>query len=126
MDVLKRKIEQKRKEMYEKADKHGITSNEVLKISQELDILINEKLRSSLIERKRVISSIEDLKEKEIDVLNGKYEVTKEVAHSIVKTFKPLGKFYMNDNGVYIGIDNSTGACWTEEFKNKNDCLNWL
>lgn len=126
MEILKRKIEQKRKEMYENAEKHGITSKEVLQISQELDVLINKKQRSSLIGNKNLISSIEDLKGKKIDVLNEKYEVTKDVAHSIIDNFKPLGRFYMNDNGVYIGIDNSTGDCWVEEFENKNDCINWL
>lgn len=126
MDSLKRKIEQKRKEMYEKAEKYGMASKEVLQISQELDVFINKKQKSSLIKNKNLINSIEDLKGNKIDVFNEKYEVTKDVAHSIVNNFKPLGRFYMKDNGVYIGIDNSTGDCWVEEFKNKNDCMNWL
>ena len=27
---------------------------------------------------------------------------------------------------VYIGIDNSNGECWTEEFDSEDACINWL
>ena len=30
------------------------------------------------------------------------------------------------EQGQFIGIDNSTGDAWTEEFPDKNSCLRWL
>lgn len=35
-------------------------------------------------------------------------------------------KYYYLDGNVYVGIDNSSGDCWVEEFKSKNKCLAWL
>lgn len=53
--------------------------------------------------------------------------VTKEEASNIIDTYKPLGKFYRKENNnLYIGIDNSTGEAWTEEFKTKEELFNWL
>lgn len=37
-----------------------------------------------------------------------------------------LGQFYYKGNSVFIGIDNSGGMCWTEEFKSLNHCMEWL
>jgi hypothetical protein len=34
--------------------------------------------------------------------------------------------FYLYDKGHWIGIDNSTGDAWTEEFLIKASCLKWL
>lgn len=34
--------------------------------------------------------------------------------------------FLHEDNGLYVGIDNTTYDAWTEEFSTKKDCLNWL
>lgn len=36
------------------------------------------------------------------------------------------GLFLHEDNGLYVGIDNTTHDAWTEEFSTKKDCLNWL
>lgn len=33
---------------------------------------------------------------------------------------------YDEESGLYIGIDNSTGECWTEEFDSEDACINWL
>lgn len=38
--MLEKQINEKRKEMIEKANKHGLSSNVVIRISQELDKLI--------------------------------------------------------------------------------------
>lgn len=53
-------------------------------------------------------------------------EVSKEEAHEIIETGKPLGMFFLKDAGVYVGIDNGTGDTWTEEFKSKRKCVKWL
>ena len=47
-------------------------------------------------------------------------------AERIIDTRKPLGLFYLLDNGIYIGIDNSTGDAWTEEFTSLYQCKKWL
>lgn len=33
---------------------------------------------------------------------------------------------YDEESGIYIGIDNSNGECWVEEFDSENACINWL
>lgn len=44
-------------------------------------------------------------------------------AHKIVKNRKPRGKFYLKEDGKYVGIDNEEGHAWTEEF---NKFVLWL
>jgi len=45
---------------------------------------------------------------------------------NIIETRKPLGKFYTKEDGKYIGIDNSTGDAWTEEFDSYHQMFRWL
>lgn len=47
-------------------------------------------------------------------------------ASDIIETRTPKGRFWTEDDGVYIGIDNSTGDAWTEEFSDQQSCLAWL
>lgn len=52
--------------------------------------------------------------------------VSHEKALEIINTRKPLGLF-VKDTGIeVIGIDNSTGDAWTEEFPDLGECLRWL
>lgn len=54
-------------------------------------------------------------------------QVTPLTAAVIIETRKPQGKYWiMDESRKFIGIDNSTGEAWTEEFDNLNDCLKWL
>jgi len=53
-------------------------------------------------------------------------EIELEVASRIIDTRKPLGYFYSPVAGLYIGIDNSTGYAWTEEFDDLRQCRRWL
>lgn len=53
-------------------------------------------------------------------------EVTKEKADSIIDTRKPEGLFYIKDDEAYVGIDNSGGNAFVEEFKTKEKCFAWL
>ena len=39
---------------------------------------------------------------------------------------EPLGLFYLEEREKFVGIDNSTGDAWTEEFPDKESCLRWL
>lgn len=47
-------------------------------------------------------------------------------ARAVIETRRPLGLFYVYENGVYIGIDNSMGHAWVEEFSSLRKCKAWL
>lgn len=53
-------------------------------------------------------------------------EINQEEATNIIENRKPKGLFFLIEDGLYIGIDNLSGDAWTEEFKEKGDCFNWL
>ena len=40
--------------------------------------------------------------------------------------YEPLGLFYLEEREKFVGIDNSTGDAWTEEFPDRESCLRWL
>lgn len=46
----------------------------------------------------------------------------------IIDTMKPDGNFYCYDkkNKEYIAVDNTTGEAFTESFKDKKSCFDWL
>ncbi len=41
-------------------------------------------------------------------------------------SYSPIGRFYHKDGDIYVGVDNSTGDAWTEDFTTLEDCLAWL
>ncbi len=47
-------------------------------------------------------------------------------ARVVIETRRPLGLFYVHENGGYVGIDNSTGHAWVEEFASLRQCKEWL
>lgn len=53
-------------------------------------------------------------------------EVSVEKAKEIIKKRTPRGFFWTLDNGIYVGIDNTTGDAWTEDFPSLEMCLSWL
>jgi len=53
-------------------------------------------------------------------------KLTKEQASEVIETRTPTGLFYTKENGLFIGIDNSSGDAWTEEFKTKESCFKRL
>lgn len=54
-------------------------------------------------------------------------KVTKKEMEEIIKSRKPLGHFYRKTSeAVYVGIDNSTGDAWVEEFDSENSLKKWL
>lgn len=53
-------------------------------------------------------------------------KISPKQAADIIDKRKPRGLFYMLENGRYIGIDNSTGDAWVEEFSNLRNCKRWL
>ena len=40
--------------------------------------------------------------------------------------YEPLGSFYYKSDDLYVGIDNSNGDAFVEEFDNVDDCIDWL
>lgn len=53
-------------------------------------------------------------------------QVTKEEADTIIKSYAPIGLFILKEGDTYIGIDNSAGDCWVEEFICEDLCTKWL
>ncbi|MFT9495755.1 MULTISPECIES: hypothetical protein [Bacillota] len=53
-------------------------------------------------------------------------KIDKREASDIMNNYKPIGLFMVEENGHYIGIDNSSGECWVEEFITEDLCLKWL
>ena len=42
------------------------------------------------------------------------------------REYTPKGLFLHREGGHYIGIDNSNGEAWTEQFTTLGDCIDWL
>lgn len=40
--------------------------------------------------------------------------------------YEPIGKYIARADGMFVGIDNSTGNAWTEEFRTADECIAWL
>lgn len=53
-------------------------------------------------------------------------EITQAQAIEIIETRQPLGMFYHKEDGIYVGIDNTDGQAWTEEFPTIDECISWL
>lgn len=56
----------------------------------------------------------------------GLTQVSKDAASEIITRCQPLGRFYCYEENLWIGIDNSTGLAWTEEFPSYLACEAWL
>ena len=57
---------------------------------------------------------------------NGFRRVSKKEAESIIESRKPLGQFWLEDDGVFVAIANEDGNAWTEEFWNQEECFKYL
>lgn len=53
-------------------------------------------------------------------------EITEQTAKRIIESRYPIGIFYFKDKDIFIGIDNSNGDSFVEEFKDLDTCLAWL
>lgn len=53
-------------------------------------------------------------------------KVSLEEAQHIIEKRRPIGLFYHEDGNTYVGIDNSSGDAWVEEFQSIEECINWL
>lgn len=40
--------------------------------------------------------------------------------------YTPICKMMVVENNMYVGIDNSTGCAFVEEFKDEHSCMKWL
>lgn len=52
--------------------------------------------------------------------------ITNEAASGIIEHGEPKGLFYTMESGRFVGIDNSTGDVWVEEFQSEMECRDWL
>lgn len=59
-------------------------------------------------------------------------KITPQMAHDLINSsdiegeYRPIGRFICKEGNVYVGIDNSRGCCWVEEFNTKKQCKRWL
>ena len=58
------------------------------------------------------------------------HHATSAEAENIITNRKPFGRFWTrceNQQGrVYVGIENLYGDAWTEDFRSKKACMDWL
>lgn len=53
--------------------------------------------------------------------------MTQAAIEQIIEIREPRGLFLHKDkNDNWVAIDNSTGDAWTEDFKIKQDAIDWL
>ena len=67
----------------------------------------------------------------EISPMSEIREVSQLEANIIIADRRPYGKFWNEEMSItgqmaYIGIDNTTGDAWTEEFEDREKMLDWL
>lgn len=67
-----------------------------------------------------------ELRKEDAPVGRPKKLVSSEEAIRIIETRKPSGLFIQQAGDRWVGIDNTTGDAWTEEFEDLNACLSWL
>ncbi len=44
----------------------------------------------------------------------------------VTHKYTPLGQFWLKEGDKFIGVDNSTGDAWVEEFASFADCKDWM
>lgn len=109
-----------------KADKYGLSSKTVVQVSQELDQLINEY------QKKMKGKDNMDKNSNSTNWVNKQFpegeavQVNEEQAEHIIEFHEPIGNFYLENGNIFIGIDNSTGDSFIEEFSDKETCIAWL
>lgn len=52
--------------------------------------------------------------------------VNQEEANQIIEHRSRRGLFVQEADGKFVGIDNTTGDAWVEEFPDLTECLKWL
>lgn len=54
--------------------------------------------------------------------------VDPEIARNVIREREPIGlfMFWDRDADLFIGVDNSEGDAWVEEFDSFKRCLEWL
>lgn len=53
-------------------------------------------------------------------------KVDSKTANTIIFSRKPLGQFYVIEDGVYCAIANDDGNAWVEEFKTLHSAKRYL
>jgi hypothetical protein len=64
------------------------------------------------------------------DIINTTIEVSRDEAKKIIEKREQRGLFYLRDKDekgdLFIGIDNSIGEAYVEEFRGLDSCIEWL
>lgn len=105
--------------------------------------MTQSQLATALGEDRRVVNQqinrVKDLKvERFVDILahigfrvevvsnGGIKKVCKKLANDIIESKMPTGKFWYEDNGLFVGVDNAHSCAFVETFADKNECIKWL
>ena len=81
---------------------------------------------------KRAMEEVRSIEGKQHELRQQAKELTQEEVSALLKSgedtgkYTPLGYFYTKEGDTFVGIDNSTGDAWTEEFHSLRECTDWL
>lgn len=53
-------------------------------------------------------------------------QVEKSDIIEIIEKRDRIGLFYCKDGDFWVGVDNTSGDAWTEDFNTEKDCIKWL
>ena len=57
---------------------------------------------------------------------DGIQRVSQEFAITILESKEPKGLYWYSIGQIFVGIDNTDGEVWVEEFESKEECFVWL
>ena len=96
-------------------------------MNEDVRHLNQQLVRANDMKVERFIDVLEHLGYRvEIVDNDGIRKVSPEYANQIIESREPKGQFWTEENGKFIGIDNSDGDAWCEEFSSKERCFAWL
>ena len=59
--------------------------------------------------------------------MRGKIQkLTSEEMARVINTREPRGRFYQVEGRIIIGVDNTTGDAWTEDFRDFETFMLWI
>lgn len=53
-------------------------------------------------------------------------EISGAKAIEVIEQREELGLYIVQEGEKWVGIDNSTGDAWTEDFDTREECIDWL
>lgn len=111
-------------EAYEdELEEMGLTAKLVRDMAPKLAKKLRDRLNDPDYLDDAILMELEEIVKSELTAVKF---ISPREADKIIETRIPYGRFAMKDGNRYIGIDNTTGDAWTEEFPSLHKCLTWL